>query len=94
MKKYYIYILTNFNKTVLYAGVTNNVRRRVCEHKQGIGSKFTKRYKVNRLMYYEEFDFIVEAISREKQLKAGSRAAKTRLTDLHNPSWIELDLSG
>jgi len=90
MKLYYIYILTNQNHTVLYIGVTNDLMRRVAEHKAGIHEAFTKRYKVDKLVYFEESPNIMQAIEREKQLKAGSRAKKLALIDEMNPYWNEL----
>jgi putative endonuclease len=86
MKQFYIYILTNAAHTVLYVGVTNNLQRRVMEHKTGQNKKsFTKRYNVNKLVYYEVFSSITEAIKREKQLKAGSRQKKPDLINGFNP---------
>ena len=72
---YYVYILTNRSKT-LYVGITNNLSRRVWEHKQGIGSEFCKRYKIDRLVYYESFDEVVKAINREKEIKGWRREKK------------------
>ncbi len=69
----YVYIMTNKHNTVLYTGVTNDLARRVYEHKQKIGSGFTSRYHVSKLVYVETFDSIKSAIAREKQIKAGSR---------------------
>lgn len=74
--QYCIYILTNKNNTVLYTGVTNNLMRRVLEHRSGIGSKFTNTYKAVKLVYFEVTDDINSAITREKQIKAGSRQKK------------------
>ncbi len=91
MKQSFIYILTNKNKTTLYIGVTNNLQRRLAEHKEGIGSKFTKKYHVHYLVYYEEFNDIAKAIDREKQLKRWSRAKKERLIESVNPDWEWLD---
>ena len=90
MKAYYVYILTNQNHTVLYIGVTNDLARRVAEHKAGVHEGFTKRYKVNKLVYFEESPSIMAAIEREKQLKAGSRAKKLALINESNPYWKEL----
>jgi putative endonuclease len=90
MKAYYVYILTNQNHTVLYIGVTNDLARRVAEHKAGVHEGFTKRYKVNKLVYFEESPSIMAAIEREKQLKAGSRAKKLALINESNPYWEEL----
>jgi putative endonuclease len=95
MKTYYVYILTNQNHTVLYIGVTNDLGRRVAEHKAGVHEGFTKRYKANKLVHFEDSPSITAAIEREKQLKAGSRAKKLALMNASNPYWNELaDVSG
>lgn len=91
MKSYYVYILTNASKTVLYIGVTNDLQRRIFEHKQGLIDGFTKRYKCRHLMYYEETNNIREAIAREKQLKGWTRHKKEDLIHSLNPN--EEDLS-
>lgn len=70
---YYIYIMTNQHHTTLYTGITNNLVRRVFEHKSGTGSKFSRRYNLNKLVYYETFGDVRAAIHREKQIKGGSR---------------------
>ncbi len=87
---YYIYILTNKNKKVLYIGVTNDLYRRVSEHKNREREGFTKRYCVDKLIYYETFSDIMDAISREKQLKAWRREKKEVLIATQNPNWDEL----
>ena len=84
--KYYIYILTNINKTVLYTGVTNNLKRRLIEHAEG-KSKFTSRYNVKYLLYYECFGWIDEAITREKEIKGWSRKKKEQLINNLNSEW-------
>ena len=89
-KDYFVYILTNKNNTVLYTGVTNNLHRRVQEHKDGHGSKFTKRYNIEKLVYFELTDGINAAIAREKQIKAGSRQKKIDLINSINPDWNDL----
>ena len=91
MKQSFIYILANKNKTTLYIGVTNNLQRRLLEHMEGIGSKFTKRYNVHHLIYYEKFVDITKAIEREKQLKKWSRSKKEKLIESINPEWNFLD---
>jgi len=88
--QYCIYILTNQNNTVLYTGVTNNLARRVHEHKQGEGGKFSKRYNVTKLVYFEAGDSIKHAIEREKQIKASSRQKKIDLINSRNPNWDDL----
>lgn len=85
-----VYILTNSRHTVLYIGVTNNLDRRLSEHKNKLGSAFTKRYNVDRLVYYECGDDINVAIAREKQIKAGSRQDKINLINSINSEWKDL----
>ena len=87
---YYVYILTNKNNTVLYTGVTNNLERRLYEHKNKLIDGFTKRYNVDKLVYYEVTTDIESAIAREKQIKAGSRKKKLELIDKINPAWNDL----
>ncbi len=87
---YYVYILANKSNTVIYIGVTNDLERRVNEHKSEEIKGFTKRYKVNKLVYFEEFTEINEAISREKQLKNWIREKKNRLIETMNPEWSDL----
>jgi len=91
-KPYYVYILTNTRHTVLYIGVTNNLIRRLIEHKQGVGngSEFTKRYNLIKLVHYETYDDVRDAITREKQLKGGSRKKKEELILKNNPEWKDL----
>lgn len=92
-KTYYIYIITNEYNTVLYTGVTNDIERRVWEYKTKRNpDSFSARYNVDKLVYFEEFDSIIEAIAREKQIKGGSRRKKEMLIYSENPSWE--DLSG
>lgn len=89
-KSYFVYILTNRGNTVLYTGVTNNLVRRVYEHREKLLEGFTKRYNINKLVYYETFDSINDAIAREKQIKAGSRQKKLDLIRGLNPDWKDL----
>jgi putative endonuclease len=87
----YIYILTNKNNTVLYTGVTSNLRKRIFEHREKINkSSFTFRYNIDKLVYYETFHAIEEAIAREKQIKGGSRTKKIALINSINPNWKNL----
>src|ERR1051325_635958 len=86
----YVYILSNWAGNVLYVGVTNNLKRRVFEHKERILRGFTSRYNVNRLVDYEQSDSIEAAIMREKQIKAGSRRKKVLLISKLNTTWIDL----
>lgn len=85
-----IYIMSNKKEGVLYIGVTNSLNDRVREHKTGIGSEFTKRYRLTRLVYYEEYTSIKEAIYREKQLKKWNREWKINLIESVNPDWNDL----
>jgi putative endonuclease len=87
---YCVYILTNKNKRVLYTGVTSNLEARVVEHQTKALKGFTSRYNVDRLVYYEYFSDIEDAIAREKQIKAGARAKKVSLIEGSNPAWKDL----
>jgi len=82
--------MTNKNHTVLYTGVTNNLLRRVLEHKSGKGSSFTKKYNIDKLVFFECGDDINVAIAREKQIKAGSRKKKVDLINSINKEWKDL----
>jgi putative endonuclease len=90
MKDYYVYIATNKNNTVLYTGVTNNIKRRMHEHKEKLVKSFTSKYNVNKLVYIEHFNDIMEAIHREKQLKKWKRQWKIELIEKMNKDWIDL----
>ena len=90
-RQYYVYIMASRGKT-LYVGVTNNLERRVYEHKSGFISGFTKKYKVTKLVYHEETSDIGAAISREKQLKAWRRSKKVTLVESVNPLWEDIAL--
>ena len=91
MKDYYVYILANTNHTVLYIGVTGNLRRRVYEHKTGVIEGFTKKYRVHKLVYFENCHDIKDAIKREKQLKGWTREKKKALIETVNPEWKEIE---
>jgi putative endonuclease len=82
--------MTNAHNTTLYTGVTNELQRRVLEHRAGKGSGFTKKYNITKLVYVESGDDINSAIAREKQLKAGSRRKKVELIESINPEWKDL----
>ncbi len=87
----YTYIMTNKNNNVLYTGVTSQLGVRVYQHKTNeYKNSFTDKYNCHKLVYYEYFDFIEEAIEREKQIKAGSRKKKLILIDKMNPQWNDL----
>ena len=87
MKEYYVYILTNRRKTVLYIGVTNDLKRRLYEHENHLIEGFTDKYNVTNLIYYEEYASSQKAIVREKQLKGWTRARKESLINYVNPNW-------
>jgi putative endonuclease len=87
---FYVYILTNYTNKVLYIGVTNDLVRRIYEHKNKLVKGFTEKYNVNKLVYYEATESIVSAIEREKQLKGGSRQKKIDLIEKLNPQWEDL----
>ena len=89
-RQYCVYIMTNKNNTVLYTGVTNDLERRVTEHRSGKGCKFTSKYLIAKLVYFECCEDIDVAISREKQLKVGSRKRKVELVNDFNPDWHDL----
>jgi putative endonuclease len=89
-RRYYVYILTNKARTVLYTGVTNSLSRRIWQHKNKIVPGFASRYGLNYLIYFEEFRDINDAIGREKQIKGWSRAKKVALIGQGNPQWSDL----
>jgi putative endonuclease len=89
MNQYYVYIMTNKSRT-LYVGVTNNLERRVQEHKQKLVPGFTSKYNINKLVYYEVTDNVYSAISREKEIKGWLRAKKIGLIKSKNPEWRDL----
>lgn len=91
MKTYYIYILSSFSK-VLYIGMTNNIERRMYEHKNKLIPGFSSRYNCNRLVYFEEYREVNEAIAREKQLKKWNRNKKMHIIETLNPEWIDLSI--
>jgi putative endonuclease len=86
----FVYILTNKYDKVLYTGVTTNLKKRIWEHREKLADGFTKRYNVTKLVYYEIFADIHDAIAREKQIKAGSRHKKIELIVGMNPEWRDL----
>ena len=89
-RHYYIYIMTNKRNTVLYTGVTNDLKRRVYEHKEKLVEGFTKQYNITKLVYYEVSDNIESAILREKQIKGGPRKKKIDLINSMNKDWLDL----
>ena len=86
----FVYIITNFENSVLYEGVTNNIAKRIEEHKTGTYKGFSSKYKLMKLVYYETYDYINDAIAREKQIKGGSRKKKEDLINNLNPAWDDL----
>ena len=88
--QYWVYIMSNYTRTVLYIGVTNDMYRRFCEHKYGIIKGFTQKYNCNRLVYYEEYNNINDAIAREKKLKGWKREKKETLIAKTNPQKANL----
>jgi putative endonuclease len=89
-RQYYVYIMTNKRNTVLYTGITNDLKRRVYEHKTKLVKGFTKKYNINKLIYYEISRNVESAILREKQIKGGSRAKKIQLVNGINSRWKDL----
>jgi putative endonuclease len=89
-KQYFVYLMTNFSRTVLYTGVSNSLERRVWQHKNGAFDGFTKKYKCTNLVYFEDYTEIDQAIAREKQIKGWIRAKKNALVNSTNPEWKDL----
>lgn len=89
-EQYFVYIMSNDWYTVLYTGVTSDLRRRVYEHREKLVKGFTKRYNITKLLYYEMSDDIESAILREKQIKSGSRKKKIELINSFNREWRDL----
>ena len=87
---YFVYILANWDDSVLYIGVTGNLERRLYEHRNGLVDGFTKKYNVHKLVYFEQTKDVYSAISREKQLKKWSRSKKENLIKTANPKWRDL----
>jgi len=88
--KYYVYLLTNWNNKVIYLGVTNNLERRLYEHKNKLVKGFTEKYNVNKLVYFEETQDVTAAIAREKEIKKWRREKKNQLVNRVNPNWKDL----
>ncbi|HSN94127.1 MAG TPA: GIY-YIG nuclease family protein [Anaerolineaceae bacterium] len=87
-----VYILSNIKGNVLYVGVTSNLPQRIKQHKEGAGGTFSKKYRTTKLVYYECFGTIMDAINREKQIKGGSRADKIKLIESINQGWLDLSV--
>ena len=90
MKQYYVYLMASKKKGTLYTGVTNDLQKRVWEHKNNKIEGFTKRYGVHNLVYYEKYNDVVSAITREKQIKAWKRQWKIDMIEKYNPDWNDL----
>ena len=90
MRSYYVYIITNFTRTTLYIGITGDLESRIQQHRQGVVDAFTRSYKCHVLLYYEEFQYVLDAIEREKQLKRWSRKKKEWLIHQLNPERQDL----
>jgi len=89
-KNYYVYLLTNWNNGVMYVGVTNNLKRRIYEHKNKLIEGFTEKYNVNKLVYFEQTQDIYTAITREKEIKKWRREKKNQLVNKSNAGWQDL----
>jgi putative endonuclease len=92
MKKYYFYFLANRKRGTIYSGMTNSLRKRIPQHKSKSIPGFTKKYSVTRLVYFEEFSDVRDAIAREKQIKGWTRKKKIALIESVNPEWKEIEL--
>jgi len=90
MKAFYVYMMTNRSRVVLYIGITNSLMRRVSQHQHGEIRGFTTTYKVDRLVYYERFNDPRDAIAREKEIKGWRRVKKNALIERMNPKWADL----
>ncbi len=89
-KHYYVYLLTNWNNKVMYVGITNDLVRRLYEHKNKLVSGFTKKYNVHKLVYFEETSDVISALAREKEIKKWRREKKNKLVLSGNPRWNDL----
>jgi len=89
-RQYYVYIMTNKKNAVVYTGIANDLKRRIYEHKKKLTEGFTKKYNITKLVYYEIFSDVENAILREKQIKGGSRQKKVELINSMNKEWRDL----
>ena len=90
LHNYYVYLLTNWNDKVMYVGMTNNLERRIAEHKAGAVEGFTQKYKVHKLVYFEHTTDVISAIAREKEIKRWRREKKNELVETKNHEWANL----
>ena len=88
----FVYMLSNWDDSVLYIGITSNLPKRFYEHRNGLADGFTKKYNVHKLVYFEESPYMESALEREKQLKKWTRAKKNALVSIMNPTWRDLSL--
>ena len=91
-KLYYVYLLTNWNNKVIYVGITNDLRRRLFEHKSKLVKGFTEKYNIYKLIYYESTSDVESAIGREKEIKKWRREKKNKLVETTNPEWKDLSI--
>jgi putative endonuclease len=91
-KRFYVYLLTNWNNKVIYVGITNNLERRIYEHKNKMAKGFTEKYNLKKLVYFEETPDVKAAIAREKEIKKWRREKKNQLVDKMNSEWKDLSL--
>jgi putative endonuclease len=89
-KQFYVYMITNYSESSIYTGITNDLIRRVYEHKNKLNNGYSSRYNINKLVYYEVFDDPINAIAREKQIKGWTRIKKKKLITSFNPDWYDL----
>ncbi len=87
---YYVYIVSNWNNKVIYVGITNNLQRRIYEHKNKLIKGFTEKYNVSKLVYFEQTKDVISAIAREKEIKKWRREKKNKLINSLNPEWKDL----
>ena len=91
-RRYYVYLLTDWNNGVMYVGVTNDLRRRVYEHQNKLVKGFTEKYNVHKLVYYEQTSDVIAALAREKEIKKWRRETKDNLVIGFNPEWNDLGI--
>lgn len=92
-KQFYVYILSNNSSNTLYIGISSNLQKRLWQHKNKLVEGFSKKYNLNKLVYYEIYEEVQQAITREKQLKKWKRCWKDDLVSKSNPTWVDLSVS-